>query len=90
MDKFIIPLSNGYRIISERNSGEFNKELYVGIESPDGAYVQDLVIIRPTYKLENNDVVFDSDKFEILVFGDATKEDFTNKFTVPLVNEDDI
>lgn len=90
MDKFIIPLSNGYRIVSERNSGEFDKELYVGIESPDGAYVQDLVIIRPTYKLENNDVVFDSDKFEILVFGDATKEDFTNKFTVPLVNEDDI
>lgn len=89
MDKFIIPLSNGYKLIAEKNSGEFDKELYVGIERPDGMYSQDLVIVRPTYKFEDNDVVFDADKFEILVFGDATKEDFTDKYTVPLYVDND-
>lgn len=89
LNKFIIPLSNGYKLISEQNMGEFNKELYVGIEAPDGAYVQDLVIIRPTYKFKENEVVFDADKFEILVFGDAKTEDYTDKYTVPLYKEDD-
>ena len=89
MDKFVIPLANGYKIISERNTGEFNKELYVGIEDPDGKYVQDLAIIRPTYKFKENDVVFDSDKFEILVFGDAAVEDYTDKFVVPLYQDDE-
>ena len=89
MDRFTIPLSNGYKLIAERNSGEFDKELYVGIESPSGSYVQDLAIVRPTYSFKDNNIIFDSDKFEILVFGDATKEDFTDKYTVPLYDEDD-
>jgi len=89
MDKFVIPLSNGYKLISEKNTGEFDKELYVGIESPDGAYIQDLAVIRPTYKFKENDVIFDADKFEILVFGDAEQEDYTNKFVVPLCKDDE-
>ena len=89
MDRFVIPLSNGYKLVSEKNTGEFDKELYVGLESPDGSYIQDLAIIRPTYKFNNNDIVFDADKFEILVFEDADREDYTNKFTVPLRKEDE-
>ena len=87
MDKFVIPLANGYKLISERNSGEFDKELYVGIEAPNGSYVQDLVIVRPTYRAEDDNIQFDTDKFEILVFGDAYAEDFTDKYTVPLYDE---
>lgn len=89
MDRFVIPLSNGYKLVSERNSGEFDKELYVGIEDPSGAYVQDLVIVRPTYTFKDNDVIFDSDKFEILMFGDAEQEDFTDKYVVPLHEQND-
>lgn len=88
-ERFVIPLSNGYKLVSERNTGEFNKELYVGIETPDGLYVQDLVIVRPTYKFEDNNVIFDSDKFEILLFNDSEKEDFTDKFVIPLHKDED-
>lgn len=88
-DRFTIPLSNGYRIVSERNSGEFDKELYVGIEDENGSYIQDLAIVRPTYKFKNNDVEFDADRFEILVFGDAEQEDYTNSFIVPLKHDDE-
>ena len=89
MGRFTIELSNGYKLVSERNTGEFDKELYVGIEDPSGSYVQDLVIVRPTYKFKDNAVDFDADTFEILVFGDATKEDFTDKYTVPLYKDDE-
>jgi len=84
LDKIVINLSNNYRLVAERNEGEFNKEVYIGIETPDGYYLQDLAIIRPTYKLNNEEVLFDADKFEILVFGDKDREDYTNKFTVGL------
>ena len=89
MNKISIPLSNGYKLIVEQNTGEFDKELFIGIDNPDGRYAQDLAIIRPTYKCVEDDIIFGSDKFEILVFGDAGKEDFTEKFTVPLRKEDD-
>ena len=88
MDRFVIPLSNGYQIVSEKNTGEFDKELYVGIEAPDGKYVQDLAVIRPTYKFENDEVVFDADKFEVLVFADHLREDYTDKFTVRLFEDE--
>ena len=89
MDKFLIELSNGYKIVSERNTGEFDKELYIGLEAPNGAYIQDLVIVRPTYKFKEDHVDFDADKFEILVFGDAEKDDFTDKYIVPLNKDED-
>lgn len=86
MDKIVVPLSNGYRLVAERNTGEFDKEIYIGIETSNGSYYQDLVIVRPTYKLNNEEVLFDSDKFEMLVFGDETIDDYTKKFTVGLCN----
>jgi hypothetical protein len=85
----VIPLNNGYRLIAEQNSdSEFNKEIFVGVENESGMYVQDLMIVRPTYHFENNDVVFDSDKFEMLVFGNENEEDYTESFTVGLNKEE--
>ena len=90
MNKITIPLSNGYRLIAEQNTdSEFDKEIFVGIETDGGAYHQDLCIVRPTYTFEDENVVFGSDMFEMLVFGDASSEDYTHKFTVPLYEEYD-
>ena len=90
MGKIIIPLDNGYKLVAEQNVGsEFDKEIFVGIETETGSYYQDLVVIRPTYTFKNEDVVFNSDAFEMLVFGDANSEDYTEKFTVPLYKENE-
>ena len=90
MNKIVIPLDNGYKLIAEQNvNSEFDKELFVGIETDTGAYHQDLAIIRPTYKFKDEEVVFSSDMFEMLIFGDESREDYTNKFTVPLYKEDE-
>ena len=90
MNKIVIPLSNGFKLIAEQNSdSEFNKEIFVGIETPTGAYHQDLAIIRPTYEFDNDNVVFGSDTFEMLIFGDEKQEDYTDKFVVPLYQDND-
>lgn len=87
MDKITVPLSNGYSLIVEKNTGEFNKEVFVGIEDTTGRYIQDLAIIRPTYTFKNDNVVFGSDEFEVLVFKDSTRDDFTDKFNIDLYQE---
>ena len=88
--KIVIPLDNGYKLIAEQNTdSEFNKEVFVGIETELGSYHQDLAIIRPTYKFKEENVVFDSDKFEILVFGDEKQEDYTHKFEIPLYQDNE-
>lgn len=85
MNKIVIPLDNGYKLIAEQNTdNEFNKEVYVGIESPSGVFIQDLCTVRPTYTIEGEHVVFDSDKFELLIYGDAEIDDFTNSLIIPL------
>ena len=89
MNKIVIPLDNGYKLIAEQNTGEFDKEFYIGIETESGVYIQDLVIVRPTYSFKDEAVKFDSDKFELLVFGDNKTEDYTEKFVVPLVEDND-
>lgn len=90
MERFEIPLDNGGKLVVEKNQGsEFDKEIYVGIENASGAYVQDLVIVRPTYTIDNEIVKFNSEPFEVLVYADADNEDYTNKFIVPLHKEEE-
>ena len=88
MNKISIPLSNGFKLIAEQNTGEFDKELFIGLETPEGVYHQDLAIIRPTYSFKDDNVVFGCDRFELLLFGDATREDYTDKMIVPLSKDE--
>ena len=39
MNKIVIPLDNGYKLIAEQNTGEFDKEFYIGIETESGVYI---------------------------------------------------
>lgn len=90
MNKISIPLENNYNLIVEQNScSEFDKEIFVGIENDMGSYIQDLAIIRPTYKFENESVKFNSDSFELLIFTDETIDDYTHKFTVNLAKTEE-
>ena len=89
MNKVVIPLANGYRLVAEQNEdSEFNQEMFIGIETDKGSYFQDLAVIRPTYKFKDESVVFSSDKFEVLVFADSQQDDYTNKFTISLYKDE--
>ena len=89
LNKIVIPLDNEYKLVAQQNTdSDFNKEIFIGIETPSGMYSQDLIIVRPEYQIENDKVQFGSERFEMLIFGDETKEDFTDKIVVPLYKED--
>lgn len=87
--KLVIELNDGSKLVASQTEGEFNKEISIGIEDEQGRFVQDLAIIRPTYKIENMNVNFDSDVFEVLVYGDEQKEDYTNRFVIRRYKEDE-
>ena len=89
MNKIVIPLGNGYNLVAEQNTdSDFNKEIFIGINKGE-TYFQDLCIVRPTYIFKKNEVLFNDDEFEMLIFGDAGREDYTHKFTVPLYEDNE-
>ena len=89
MSKIAIPLGNGYVLTAEQNAdSKWSKELFVGIENETGKYIQDLAVIRPSYHYEEDEVVFNDDKFEVMVFGNEDEDDYTEIFEIGL-NKDE-
>ena len=82
--RIVINLSNGFRLVAEQSQDpEFRNEIYVGIETNDGVYYQDLAVIRNAYSInENLRVVWNPDILEVLVYADKNDEDYTNKYSV--------
>jgi hypothetical protein len=82
--RIVINLSNGFRLVAEQSQDpEFRNEIYVGIETDDGVYYQDLAVIRNAYSInENLRVVWNPDILEVLVYADKNDEDYTNKYSV--------
>lgn len=82
--RIVINLSNGFRLVAEQSQDpEFQNEIYVGIETDDGVYYQDLAVIRNAYSInENLRVVWNPDILEVLVYADKNDEDYTNKYSV--------
>lgn len=78
-----IPCNDGFKIVAERNSDkEFDKELFIYIIDKTGAIVQDIAVVRPKYHYDDNGNVVWEDNYNVLVYGDAYDEDFTNDFEI--------
>lgn len=90
MNKIVIPLDNGYKLIAEQNTeNEYEKEIFIGLEAPSGVYWQDLAIVRPSYTFENGHVQFKSNQFEVVVYGNSDSDDYTEQYSVMLRKDDD-
>ena len=90
MDKITIPLEGGYKLVVEQNKDSaFNKELFVYVETETGMCWQELAVVRPAYTLEEDSVKYKNNLFEILVHGNANSDDITDKFVVPLYEENE-
>ena len=84
-NKIVIPLGNGLNLVAEQNpDSAYDKEIFIDVESESGMCYQSLAIVRPTYHYEDDKVVYNFDKFNVLVFGDAEQNNVTDEFTVPL------
>ena len=84
--KIVIPLSNGLSLVAERNNDpSYDREIFIGITDGNGAWWQDLAIVRPAYKINNNlETEWKDDQFEVLVYGNENDEDYTEMYSVGL------
>ena len=89
MKRIEIDLGNGKRLVAEANTDNNYKEIYVGIETIENpVWIQDLAIVRQAYNYGENDEVIPVDsKMDVLVFGDVNTEDYTDVFTVDILED---
>lgn len=82
-NRIAIELPKGLKLVAEQNvNPEYQNEIYVGIETSDGIWHQDLAVIRNAYFIDDNLVVnWNPYKFEILVYANKDGEDFLNQQT---------
>ena len=83
-ERIVINLPNGFKLVAERSyDPKYRNEIYVGIETDDGAWCQDLAVIRNAYSISDDlAVVSKPDLFEVLVYADKNYEDYTSKFQI--------
>lgn len=84
-----IPLVFGMKLVAEANEDpEFAQEIYVGIEDKDGVWIQDLAVIQKSYHFKpDGQIDWSDDLFNVLVYADQNREDYTHKHIIPLWRE---
>ena len=87
--RIVIPIGNGRKIVAEKNGGEWDRELYIGVEDESGCWIQDLAIVRNCYHFDENSdsPVWEDDRFEVMVYADKNLSDYTDSFNIGLVQE---
>lgn len=84
-NKIVIPLNNGYQLIAEQNTDPFDKEIFIGITDGNGAWWQDLAVIRSAYTYDDNgEIKWNDEEFDVLVYSDENNEDFTHNYIIGL------
>lgn len=86
--KIVVPLGNGFNLVAVKSEDEpYEKEIYIGIVQGDINWWQDLAVIRPSYSVIGDDVVWRDDNYDVIVYTDEGSEDYTHKFSVKLYDE---
>ena len=82
-----IPLSDGHSLVAEINPDSNYKEIFLSVSNKEKTWLQDLAIVREAYVYEDLNVVPKSERYEVLVYGDAEKLDYTHRFEIPIFKE---
>ena len=84
MEKIVIDLGNGLKLMAERNTEPYDKEVGIYLEK-DGNY-QDLVSISAGFeKDDSGDWVYARDKMVLRAYVDADSVDYTRQWIVPVI-----
>lgn len=88
-NRIVIELLNGYKLVAEQNPDpSYNREICIGIIDKNGVWHQDLAVIRSSYSIDGDEVVWNDKRFDVLVYGNKDDEDFTNDFSIGLYEEE--
>ena len=85
-----IELDNGYKLVAETGTdSNYPAEIYVGIETPDGSWWQDLATVKNEYEYnDDGSIEYKDGKYEVLVYGREYEEDYTERFEIDLYKEE--
>ena len=88
-NKIVIPLSNGYQLVAERNTDQnHNREIFIGITDSNGVWWQNLAFVGNAYEITNDfKTKWKDEEFEVLVYGEADDEDYTGRFKIGLYHD---
>ena len=89
-NRIVLELPNGYKLVAEPNAyPEYANEIFIGVCTPDNTWVQDLAIVRNAFDYDDNDkVVWKDGEFEVCVYADKHRDDYTYKFPIGICNDD--
>ena len=87
-NRVVIMLPNGCKLVAEQNADpQYSREMFIGIEDAAGAWLQDLAIVRSSYRYDGDKVVWNDEQFDVMVFGEEDEENFTEEFNIQLRHE---
>lgn len=84
-----IKLTDDTYLVADANSDSDYKEIVLYVEK-DGLPFQDLAIVRESYHYEDEKVVPDHGKYDVLVFEDEFDESYTSNFHINEYEEEKI
>ena len=87
-NELIINLSNGQKLVCTKYEGGqfYPEELSVYIADKDGNPIQDICLVRESFKTDISQStscwISNQDKVEVLVWADDSDDDYSNKFVI--------
>lgn len=88
--KIVIDLHNGTKLVAEEGcDSSFPSEIYIGIMDESEVFWQDLAVVRGKLNDNGSEIEYADDEFEVLVYANKDDEDYTNKFSVELRDDEE-
>lgn len=88
-NKIKVVLPSGFKLVAEKsNDNNYPYEIYVGLETPDGFWWQDLVTIANDYVYgEDGEARYATGDMSVKVYSNENNEDFTHEYIIGLYEE---
>ena len=87
MDKIKIDL--GFAVlVAEKGIDNNYREIYLGIEDQNGAWLQDLAIVGQQYHYDEELNVVNDRGIDVKIYADSNNEDFTDEFGINIYEEE--
>ena len=89
--KLVIDWNERFNLVIEQNPDpNYRMEVFCYLQEKNTNIIwQDVVIVRQPYKHENGVPVFNPNKLQVCVYADEYTEDYTNRFTFGIYEEEE-
>jgi len=79
-----IPLGNNLNLVAEQNGGDWDREIFIFLETDKEEFVQDLAMVGQDYYIKGQTPTWVKDRFDIRLWKNAESDDVTDVETICL------